>query len=182
MRFGATKRTGTESGVVTLSSTDYTIHENYNSLFIINDVAVIKLPESLVFTDNIQAINLPAASDVIGADEKVTVSGWGLTSDGGSVSPVLNFVEVTTISDSECADVYGAITISGGVICCVGNPEHSTCSGDSGGPLVQYDKSGEATQIGVVSFVHVDGCASGNPSGYSRTAYFRNWIKSTTGV
>lgn len=54
--------------------------------------------------------------------------------------------------------------------------------GDSGGPLVVYDSAGTPTQIGVVSFVHVDGCASGNPSGYVRTESYLDWIRENTGV
>jgi len=180
LRFGAIQRTGSEDGVVTMSSSNYKVHENYNSLFITNDIAVIELPQSLSFTDNIQAVALPSDGSMVGVGEKLTVSGWGLTSDGGSVSPVLNFVELTTISDADCADVYGSVTISGGVVCCRGDPEESTCSGDSGGPLV--DLSGSAVQVGVVSFGHVDGCASGQPSGYTRTGVYRSWIRENTGV
>lgn len=54
--------------------------------------------------------------------------------------------------------------------------------GDSGGPLVQYDSHGKATQVGVVSFVHSDGCASGNPSGYVRTESYLDWIVQNTGL
>lgn len=54
--------------------------------------------------------------------------------------------------------------------------------GDSGGPLVVYSATGTATQVGVVSFVHVAGCASGNPSGYVRTESYLRWIHEHTGV
>lgn len=39
--------------------------------------------------------------------------------------------------------------------------------GDSGGPLVSF-AGAEPTLAGVISFVHRDGCASGNPAGYVR--------------
>jgi secreted trypsin-like serine protease len=39
-----------------------------------------------------------------------------------------------------------------------------------------------AVHVGVVSFVSSRGCESGYPSGYSRTAYYRDWIRTTTGV
>lgn len=42
-----------------------------------------------------------------------------------------------------------------------------TLKGDSGGPLVSLAGL-EPTLAGVISFVHRDGCASGNPAGYVR--------------
>lgn len=54
--------------------------------------------------------------------------------------------------------------------------------GDSGGPLVKLNSDGSATHVGVVSFVHINGCASGNPSGYVRTASLRSWITENSGV
>lgn len=40
----------------------------------------------------------------------------------------------------------------------------------------------EPTLHGVVSFVHVAGCASGNPSGYVRVEAQLSWIREVTGV
>lgn len=54
--------------------------------------------------------------------------------------------------------------------------------GDSGGPLVDYDESGTATQIGIVDFVDADGCGAGEPSGYTRTEAYLDWITENTGV
>lgn len=54
--------------------------------------------------------------------------------------------------------------------------------GDSGGPLVQFDSNGEATHVGIVSFVNNAGCASGNPSGYVRTESYLDWINENTGL
>jgi len=175
LRFGATARTGSQTGIVDMVATESVVHENYNSLYLTNDIALIKLPTPLTYTNNIQPVKLPSSGSVVGAGESVTVSGWGKTSDLGGVSEQLNYVNLNTISDAECASVYGAITINGKVVCCRGNPEQSTCNGDSGGPLVQG-----STQVGVVSFVHVDGCASGQPSGYTRTESFLSWISSNT--
>jgi len=53
--------------------------------------------------------------------------------------------------------------------------------GDSGGALV-IQRDGGFTQIGVVSFFSSLGCASGNPSGYTRVSYLVDWIKSNTGL
>jgi hypothetical protein len=39
-----------EPSQVTQTSTDFTVHENWGSFFIRNDVAIIRLPEPLVWT------------------------------------------------------------------------------------------------------------------------------------
>lgn len=48
--------------------------------------------------------------------------------------------------------------------------------------MIAYGASGNVTQVGVVSFVHRDGCASGNPSGYVRTEAYLDWISANTGL
>ncbi|KAI7815053.1 Serine protease, partial [Rhyzopertha dominica] len=159
------------------------IHERYSSSNLNNDIALVRLPSAVTLNARIQTIRLPTRGSTTGASVPVTVSGWGRTSDtSGGVSAVLNFVGLTTISNSACASVYGSSVVIASTICARGNPHHSTCSGDSGGPLVVYDSSGRATQVGVVSFVHRAGCASGNPSGYVRTEPYLSWISTNTGI
>ncbi|KAI4465909.1 chymotrypsin-related [Holotrichia oblita] len=125
---------------------------------------------------------MPARGDVTGAGVTVTVSGWGRTSDTiPSISNILNYVSLTTISNAQCAAVYGSQVIISSTICAVGNPHHSTCNGDSGGPLIDVS-GGSLRQVGVVSFVSSAGCASGHPSGYVRTESFLDWIAQNTGL
>jgi len=164
-----------EPGRVILQTSEAIVHENYNPFTLNNDIALIKLRQKVNFTDRIQPI--PLGNDYTGANLTLTVSGWGKTSDGPvGVSPVLNFVDLQTISNKQCEGVYGSLVVKNETICCKGRPQHSTCNGDSGGPLVQKKSNGQYVHVGVVSFVHAAGCASGNPSGYVRTASYRNWI------
>lgn len=44
------------------------------------------------------------------------------------------------------------------------------------------DNNGVATHVGIVSFGHGAGCEIGKPSGYTRTASFREWIRENSGV
>ncbi|KAK4874416.1 hypothetical protein RN001_013776 [Aquatica leii] len=163
-----------------IGTTKAVIHPAYNSLYLLNDVALINLNTNIQITSYIKPIPLETA--YLGSGVSLTVSGWGKTSDASnSISRSLNFVKLTSISNSQCKSVYG-ITITEGTLCCVGSPQHSTCSGDSGGPLIRLNANGTANHVGVVSFVHKAGCASGNPSGYSRTQFFRSWIINTINV
>jgi len=165
-----------EPGRIVLETTEAYVHENYNPFTLTNDIALVKLKEKVSFNDRIQPI--PLGTDRVGASSTVTVSGWGKTSDSSNaVSPVLNFVNLTTISNADCEKVYGSLVVRDSTLCCKGRPEHSTCNGDSGGPLVEKRADGKTVHVGVVSFVHAAGCASGNPSGYVRTANYIDWIK-----
>ncbi|KAF5293469.1 hypothetical protein FQA39_LY02954 [Lamprigera yunnana] len=176
---GTISSNGDDPNAVVVHTTSHIVHENYDSLYLWNDIALVDLVSDVQFTDLIQPISL--GSRVVEPDAPVWVSGWGKTSDSSNwVSPVLNFINLNTISNEDCADVYGG-SIVDSTLCCRGHPEHSTCSGDSGGPLFEYDSDEKRHHIGVVSFVHVAGCASGNPSGYGRTSSHISWIESHTG-
>merc|ERR1711915_790767 len=45
------------------------------------------------------------------------VSGWGTTSEGGSLASVLQKVTVPVVSDKHCRDSYGASSITDSMIC-----------------------------------------------------------------
>ncbi|KAF2881376.1 hypothetical protein ILUMI_24819 [Ignelater luminosus] len=168
-----------EQGRVVVETAEKYVHPSYNPFTLANDIALVRLQKPVNFTDRIQPISL--ASHNTPANKTLTVSGWGKTSDASnSVSPVLNYVELDAISNPDCAKVYGSLTVTNGTICCKGRPEHSTCNGDSGGPLIEKVNN-TWVQVGVVSFVHRAGCASGNPSGYARVQYYLDWITQITG-
>jgi secreted trypsin-like serine protease len=163
------------------TSSDLVLHEGYDIDTLSNDIGLIKLSKPLQFDENTAAISL--SSEPLSEDEEVTVSGWGLTSDGGTaVSPVLNYVKLVTIANSDCEKTFGSI-IHDTTLCAVSdaNPVKSPCNGDSGGPVViNVDSNPE--HVAIASFVSDSGCESDNPSGYTRTAPYRDWIREKTGV
>ena len=46
-----------------------------------------------------------------------TVTGWGTTSEGGSLARVLQKVSVPVVSDDDCRDAYGSSQIADSMIC-----------------------------------------------------------------
>ncbi|GLV43589.1 Jonah 44E [Carabus blaptoides fortunei] len=80
-----------------ITSKDTQMHENYNT-WLHNDIGVIKLPRKVAVSDTVKPIRLPSR---------------------GEASSILNFVELTTISNNDCANFHGAIIISSS-ICTVG--------------------------------------------------------------
>ncbi|KAF5293455.1 hypothetical protein FQA39_LY02940 [Lamprigera yunnana] len=175
---GTLRSTGDDPNAVIRHTTTAIVHEKYSTFFAWNDIALIDLLDEVVFTDIIKPIVL--GTENIGSNVRLTVSGWGLTSDGSNeASPTLNYVELDTAPNSKCRGIYG-ISVTDKTVCCVGHPEHSSCQGDSGGPLVKY-YDGVPQHVGVVSFGHIDGCSLGFPSVYGRTSSYISWIKDHTG-
>ncbi|XP_055625898.1 collagenase-like [Toxorhynchites rutilus septentrionalis] len=165
-------------GRIVLNSEEFIRHEDYNAGSASNDIAVIKLPEKVTFTDNIQPVKLASDKDSF-ARQKVIVSGFGQQKDGGNVAQNLQYAELEVITNTQCMLVYGPLAIKSSSICARGPNGESACHGDSGGPLVlEQDK----TQVGVVSFGHLVGCEKSIPVVYARVTEFREWIKEKTGV
>ncbi|KAJ3657790.1 hypothetical protein Zmor_009570 [Zophobas morio] len=177
---GSNSLVGVDPDRVVIDTVQYILHENYNSNTLDNDIALVMLPYAVTFNDKIQPVAL--SSGTLSDGTTATVSGWGLTSDSASEpSTSLNYISLTTISNSNCNRVYGELPT--GAVCAQRTTSivQSTCEGDSGGPFVTYTSSGPL-HVGVVSFGHPDGCESGNPVAFARTDYYRNWIKLKTGV
>lgn len=53
--------------------------------------------------------------------------------------------------------------------------------GDSGTPLVYYLNNRHPVHVGISSFYSGNGCESIEPSGYTRTYLYNNWIEYVTG-
>ncbi|XP_053686949.1 collagenase-like [Sabethes cyaneus] len=165
-------------GRTVLNTTEYTRHPDYNGDMIENDVAVIKLPEKVQFSDRVAPIALPSGNDTY--DRRMAVvSGWGKQSDiRGGAARRLQYATLKVIRNNECRLLYGP-AIQSSTLCCRGDNRQSTCNGDSGGPLVLED---DKTLIGVVSFGHAIGCEKMLPVGFARVTEFTEWIRQTTGV
>ena len=89
-----------------------------------------------LFPAIIRSVALPSYSDASVSYENIPVTaiGWGKTSDMGSMSSSLRYLNTRTITRSSCHKVYGNIVRS--QICTNGLGGTGTCNGDSGGPLI----------------------------------------------
>lgn len=182
LRFGAL--TSTIGGQVQ-TSFEAISHEDYNSETLNNDIAVIRIPNPLVFTPAIQSVRLPTNGQIGSTflDAAAVVSGWGSTSHGSGASQLLNWADMRVISNAFCRDTYGEDIVPDQVLCAIGagGSAQNTCGGDSGSPLTIL-QGGVRTQIGLVSFGAASGCDLGYPSGYTRTTHFIHWIFDKTGI
>jgi uncharacterized repeat protein (TIGR01451 family) len=142
------------------------------------------LPSDLVLgtSTNAQAISMitTADSSLVTPGTTSTVTGWGTTASGGTVSQTLLEVELPIVTNADCNNVYGIII--GSMVCAGGTPAGGTdsCQGDSGGPLVVRDGGSGWKLLGVVSFG--DRCAIADiPGVYTRVSSFESEITALMG-
>ncbi|XP_013117009.2 serine protease 1 [Stomoxys calcitrans] len=155
-------------------------HTGYNPNTLANDISLINIP-AVGFTSLIRSIRLPAISSSYStyAGNNAIASGWGRTSNTGSVANNLNYATFQVITNSVCAATYGTAVVTGNTICVSTPGGKSTCQGDSGGPLALQNAD---TLIGVTSFVSSAGCTSGAPAGFVRVTSYLDWIRANSGI
>ncbi|GFR33106.1 plasma kallikrein [Trichonephila clavata] len=158
------------------------VHEGYNPLRSLkNDIALLRLtsPIDLDNSDGfMNGVCLPSKDLADNITGMGTVTGWGTTSQGGSLSETLRAVDVPLLSDEKCKEVYKENYEP--TMLCAGYDEggKDSCQGDSGGPFVQRSSDGVSTLIGIVSWGY--GCAQPNyPGVYTETAHYIDWITRT---
>jgi len=159
------------------------VHPGWNSFFLSNDMALVRLAESVEETEYIKVATLPGVGD---PDPEpgtaVTVTGWGkeLDDNNGVYPDQLMYSEApVVITNAECEEVYGSLVITENEIC-IDSSNGGVCNGDSGGPLNWPQEDGSYIQIGVTSFVSGAGCESGDPHGFTRTSKYLDWIDTVT--
>ncbi|KAJ3656443.1 hypothetical protein Zmor_015520 [Zophobas morio] len=162
---------------VTVSSSTYILHPDFNPDTIENDLGLIKLRMEVTYTIYIHPIH-PMERE-LWDDARVYIPGWGQTSDFDSaLTNELRYVFISTITNEECRITYGN-QITDNMICAIGNYNEGTCHGDNGGALAVQNGRTYAI-VGVGSFVSSDGCESTHPSGFTRTAPYYHWIVNIT--
>jgi secreted trypsin-like serine protease len=175
---GSATLTGDDPNRVTVIAHEYYLHDEFNSTTLENDIGLIRLLARIQFSDYIGKIHLPIES--YGPNVAVTAIGWGQVNDT-LLAPVdhLNCVKLETISNDNCRIFYG-MQITDDMICANGQYNEGTCTGDSGGPLIYFLNAQHPIHVGVSSFISGHGCESVEPSGYTRTYPYLDWISSVT--
>ncbi|XP_055912627.1 serine protease SP24D-like [Eupeodes corollae] len=141
-----------------------TVRQSYGEF--LDDVALLELEKELVFTKNIQKIDLYDTEVPKGAE--IVISGWGRLTTGGETPLRLQYNTLTKIDSSDCDEAIGFGKEQ--IICLAHKKNNGACNGDSGGPAMY-----EGKLVGVAGFV-VDGCGSTYPDGYAKVSYHRDWI------
>ena len=150
-------------------------HPNYREGVIGHDVGLVILRNPITIWDPtyVMQVFLTNTGDYPAGTE-VTVSGWGLTRDGGNTPNRAEWIDHVLDDRSHCIDEYGTAFV--GLDYCIDSDLGGTCSGDSGGPLVIR---GTVEQIGVTSFGASAGCEAGWDDAFTNVGQHRQWITDT---
>lgn len=165
----------------TYSVTQVIVHEAFNDQTLLNDIALLRIKDSINFT-NAKPIKLISNDDVaegaIVPGVMTWITGWGYTSVNPNVIPTtLQKVQLPIVSNSQAATVWGTIP-SSDLMAGFLNGNKDACNGDSGGPMV-VPVLNEFKLAGVVSW----GSANCNTYGaYTRVFDFLSWIQLKTGI
>lgn len=166
-------------GTTTLNSTGITYnvnrltsHINFNTQTYENDIGLIRVASAIIGSSAVASI--PISSGNLGAGFSVTFSGWGSTSLGAALPNDLQFINLRTISNSDCATINSPNPVFDSNICALPSEARQTaCHGDIGGPLVY-----EGILVGVVSWGVP--CEDGYADVFTRTSSYIDWIQSNT--
>ncbi|KAG5671084.1 hypothetical protein PVAND_001298 [Polypedilum vanderplanki] len=161
------------------------VHEHYNpdAKNQPNDIALLRLQNSIRYTDFIKPICLPEPSlrTIDWTGHNLEVAGFGKTEYENS-SPLKLKVGVDAYSADDCQRVYSnQLTISNQQICAGGESGKDSCNGDSGGPLMKYATYPNAQApyymlVGVVSFGPRNCGTKDVPGVYTKVSEYMDWI------
>jgi hypothetical protein len=180
VKVGATNPYNLREGK-TYSVSQVIVHEGYNNENLENDIALLRIKDSINFP-NASPIKLLSAKDAAegAANPGVMawVTGWGLTIVSPKVFPdILQKVELPIVSNATAAIVWGTIP-STNIMAGYRSGNKDACNGDSGGPLI-VPVLGEYKLAGIVSW----GSSNCNSyGGYTKISLFENWIRTKTGI
>ncbi|CAL8368782.1 unnamed protein product [Lota lota] len=167
-----------EEKAVFIAPATIIVHEKWSSLFIRNDIALIKLDASVTFTDTIMAACIPNAGFLLPHDTPCYVTGWGRLSTGGPIADNLQQALLPVVDHATCTkpDWWGGM-VRNTMVCAGGDGVVSGCNGDSGGPLNCQNTDGSWEVHGAVSFGSGQGCnVLQKPTIFTRVSSYIGWI------
>ncbi|XP_063394365.1 chymotrypsin-2-like [Cydia fagiglandana] len=145
------------------------VHENYDSQVITQDISLIRVSKDIIFNALVQPIALPDSDTEAGAP--LFLSGWGRIAYPGNLPDNLQMINLTALSVADCQERLSSINpVFESQICSLTQAGEGACHGDSGGPLVEGGRV-----VGVVSWGMP--CARGYPDVYTRVYTYTAWIQ-----
>ncbi|XP_053156424.1 transmembrane protease serine 12 isoform X2 [Hemicordylus capensis] len=155
-------------------------HSDFNKDTFENDLALVKLIDTVEFNDYIQPICLPNNPLVVTDETPCYISGWGDTKEKIRNRDVLQEAQVDIIPEQVCnRDNWYGGAIKKNMLCAGAESGGiDSCQGDSGGPLMCYFP--DATKYYLIG-ITTTGAGCGRPKLpgiYTSTANYRSWIQS----
>lgn len=147
------------------------VHENYY-YHLFNDIALLRLDRSIIFTEKLRPICLPFNSPQLAANTSLTVSGWGILPSNNR--PKKHAKSVVLWDQKKCAHNQENKYVN---TLCTGNKVgEGPCRGDNGAPLMFESETGQMMLEGIVSLGSL--CfIEDYPTYYTRVRSFQKWIE-----
>ncbi|XP_015595622.1 trypsin-1 [Cephus cinctus] len=155
------------------------IHNNFNQYTYDYDIAILTLSQKFELSKQIALAKLPIVNEIVAPGKIANVSGWGITTIGGTeYAGLLQTVQVPIVATKVCASAHARLNTVTDRMLCAGftTGGNDWCKGDVGGPLVYAGKV-----IGLASWGASCGSV-GSPGVYTRIAALRQWISTNAGV
>ncbi|KRZ66495.1 Transmembrane protease serine 9 [Trichinella papuae] len=154
---------------------NFVVHPDYNTRYLVADIALLKLKEKIPYTDKTRPACLPNKDDEPIPKELCYASGWGAHFSGGDMGTVLKMAAIPIQPDDKCHLEGGLET----KFCAGGGPGgHGTCQGDSGGPLT-CERNGRLVVFGLSSAI-TGFCGQFKKVGtFTKVSAFLDWIRKT---
>ncbi|KXJ73175.1 trypsin-1 [Aedes albopictus] len=169
--------------LTTITSITASWHPEFDPNTSINDIGIITLPVSLVFTQNVYPVALPDLNTERTnrfplENEEGTIVSYGYTTPNSiDHTDVLMRTFQRVIGDDDCEELYQNQLPEH--FCARDNARLSNmCLGDVGAGFVTF-VHGRPTVTGIVSYIR-EICGTAYPTGYSRVDYHREWIRNVT--
>lgn len=150
------------------------------------DIAIVKLCNSVEFSNQIQTVCLPAATLPKPVGRGVVV-GWGKSSNEAENDDTPNQIEMPAVNASYCYTRFPKLAdYSSYRAFCAGfeNEQRGSCTGDSGGGFFMKDSLRFSWTInGIVSSSLINeeyDCDVNSFGIYTNVALFRSWIDQQT--
>ncbi|XP_047453842.1 complement C1r-A subcomponent-like [Mugil cephalus] len=164
------------------------VHPDYNNLQgtdYNNDIALIKLQDSITFSSSVMPVCLPAEGAAYDTGTLGTVSGFGVTKVGSTqkITNKLQYVRLPVVDQEICRNSINSAKISrDGVpdltsnMFCAGIPDGTkdSCQGDSGGPFT-FSENGRFWVAGIVSW-GIECGLSETYGVYTKVSNYLDWI------
>jgi len=137
-----------------------------------NDIGLIKLSETIVYSELVQPIYLPLVNiEKSNNDINATVSGWGVYEnvEPWRGAPYLRRLHTQLMNTEDCKS-YNKNRVLATNICTINPVGRGVCHLDLGNPVVVGN-----VQVGITSFI-ISQCADGNPDVHTRVWSYLDWI------
>ncbi|KAI1306059.1 Chymotrypsin-2 [Halotydeus destructor] len=147
-----------------------------------NDIAMIRINETLEWTNFVRPICLPEINQTIsGVTSNLTSGstvGWGRLSVNGTKPNLLQHIMLTALPLTNCSGLYTRVQLSEqNINLCLYNRTGNLCNGDSGSPLMTL-ANGTTYMTGLASFTEYR-CRPGFPVVFISTIQFLDIIYKT---